>query len=243
MTPAQYPRNAMVLAAGLGTRMQPLTRTRPKPLVEVAGRPLIDHMLDRLAEAEIERAVVNVHYMADQLEDHLQARNGPPEVVVSDERDCLLETGGGVRKALPLLGDGAFFLCNTDSIWIEGTDPLLKRLAAAWKPDEMDALLVVAATVNAWGYAGVGDFLLTKEGRIERRPERQLAPFVYTGLGILKPELFEDTPEGPFSLNLIFDRSIEAERLFGLRMDGPWMHVGSPDAIGEAEQVITESVL
>ncbi|ESR25999.1 nucleotidyltransferase family protein [Lutibaculum baratangense] len=243
MKPANRPRNAMVLAAGLGTRMRPLTESRPKPLVEVLGKPLIDHTLDRLAEAGIETAVVNVHYLADQLTEHLRARARPPEVVISDERDELLETGGGLKKALPLLGHEPFLLANTDSIWIEGTTPLLARLVDGWDEEAMDALLVVAPTVLAFGYSGTGDFLMTPEGRLRRRPERTLAPFVYTGLGIISPRLLSEAPDGAFSLNLSFDAAIERERLFGLRMDGPWMHVGTPDAIAEAERVFEESTL
>ncbi len=243
MKPARYPRIAMVLAAGLGTRMRPLTETRPKPLVEVAGKPLIEHMLERLAAAGVDRAVVNVHYLADRLTDYLEARSAPPETLVSDERDELLETGGGVKKALPLLGDEPFFLANTDSIWIEGATPLLERVGCTWDDDRMDALLVLAQTVNAWGYWGMGDFCLLPDGQIRRRPERELAPFVYTGLAILSPRLFEGAPDGAFSLNILFDRAIEAGRLYGVRMDGPWIHVGTPDSVTEAERVITESVL
>ena len=243
MQPPLKPRTAMVLAAGLGTRMRPLTESRPKPLVEVAGRPLVDHILDRLEAAGVAKAVVNLHYRADQLEAHLRARDGSMEIAVSDERAELLETGGGVKKALPLLGEGPFLLANTDSVWIEGAESLVERLRDAWDPQAMDILLVVAPMVLAWGYAGDGDFLMAPDGRLMRRPERELAPFVYTGLGILSPHLFDDTPDGPFSLNLLFDRAIDAERLYGLRMDGPWMHVGTPDAVAEAERVITESVL
>ena len=233
---------AMVLAAGLGTRMRPITETRPKPLVEVAGRPLIDHVLDRLAASGVGRAVVNVHYLADQIEAHLKDR-ASPQVTISDERDQLLETGGGVVHALPALGSGPFFLLNTDSLWVEGARPLLGRLAEAWDDTRMDALLVVASIVSTSGYSGIGDFLLDADGRLSRRPERITAPFVYTGCGILSPRLFKDAPEGPFSLNTLFDRAIEAERLFGLRLDGLWMHVGTPEAIPEAEQMIFESAM
>jgi MurNAc alpha-1-phosphate uridylyltransferase len=236
------PEAAMVLAAGLGKRMRPITETTPKPLIEVAGKPLIDHGLDRLAEAGVSRAVVNVHYLADQIEAHLQGR-AAPQIEISDERDLLLETGGGVVHALPKLGSGPFYLLNTDSLWIDGARPLLDRLAEAWDDERMDALLVVAPIVATSGYFGIGDFLLDTEGRLSRRPERVTAPFVYTGCGILSPRLFENAPEGPFSLNLLFDRAIEAERLYGLRLDGLWMHVGTPEAIGEAEMLISESAM
>lgn len=240
--PQSGPDTAMVLAAGLGTRMRPITETRPKPLVEVAGRPLIDHVLDRLAASGVDRAVVNVHYLADQIEAHLKDR-ASPKVTISDERDRLLETGGGVVHALPALGSGPFFLLNTDSLWVEGARPLLARLAEAWDDSRMDALLVVASIVSTSGYSGIGDFLLDADGRLSRRPERITAPFVYTGCGILSPRLFKDAPEGPFSLNTLFDRAIDAERLFGLRLDGLWMHVGTPEAITEAEQMIFESAM
>jgi N-acetyl-alpha-D-muramate 1-phosphate uridylyltransferase len=236
------PAAAMVLAAGLGTRMRPITETIPKPMVEVAGRPLIDHVLDRLAEAGVERAVVNVHYLADQLETHLGSRRRPA-ITISDERGGLLDTGGGIVRALPALGDGPFYLLNTDSMWIEGARPLLDRLAAAWDPAQMDGLLVVAATVMSSGYFGPGDFLLDGTGRLERRPERITAPFAYTGCGILSPALFEEAADGAFSLNLLFDRAIDAGRLFGLRLDGLWMHVGTPQAIAEAERLIAESAM
>ncbi len=236
------PSTAMVLAAGLGKRMRPLTEDRPKPLVNVAGRALVDHVLDRLAEAGISTAIVNAHYLADALEAHVAGRNRP-SVVVSDERDLLLDTGGGIRKALPHLGQRPFLLTNTDSIWIDGARSPIDRLCETWDADNMDALLVVAPTVAAAGYDGAGDFLLGTDGRLTRRPERTLAPFVYTGLAILDPALFNDTPEGPFSLNLLFDRAAEAGRLFGIRLDGLWMHVGTPQAVKEAEQVIADSVL
>ncbi len=232
----------MVLAAGLGMRMRPITETKPKPLVAVAGKPLIDHVLDRLAEAGVDRAVVNVHYRADQIESHVKGR-AHPRVGISDERALLLETGGGIVHALEKLGDKPFYLLNTDSLWVDGARPLLDRLAEAFDESRMDALLVVASVVATSGYVGAGDFLLDAEGRLRRRPERITAPFVYTGCGILSPKLFQGAPEGPFSLNVLFDRAIEAERLYGLRLDGLWMHVGTPEAIGEAEQMISESAM
>ena len=232
---------AMVLAAGKGTRMRPLTDTRPKPLVEVAGRALVDHVLDRVAEAGLSEAVVNLHHHADLLEAHLRARQGAPRLTFSDERDALLETGGGTRRALPLLGPGPFVAINSDTIWIEGLHPNLARLLEAFDPERMDCLLLVAATSVSVGYDGIGDFLMDQDGRLTRRPERLVSPFVYAGAGIFAPRLFEGTPDGAFSLNLVFDRAAEAGRLFGLRLDGIWMHVGTPDAIADAELAIRRS--
>lgn len=234
-------RKAMVLSAGLGTRMRPLTDTKPKPLVEVDGRALIDHVLDRLADAGVTDAVVNVHHHADLLDQHVRARAGAPRIQVSDERAQLLETGGGTRKALPLLGEAPFIAINSDTIWIEGYRPNLTRLIESFDPARMDCLLLVAATALSVGYHGTGDFLMDGEGHLSRRPERLVSPFVYAGAGIFAPSLFADTPEGPFSLNRIFDRAAEAGRLFGIRLEGVWMHVGTPEAIHEAETAIRQS--
>ncbi|MFG1349971.1 nucleotidyltransferase family protein [Xanthobacter autotrophicus] len=231
----------MVLAAGMGTRMRPLTDTRPKPLVEVYGRALIDHVLDRVADAGIPRAVVNLHHHADMLEAHLTARGGTPQIVLSDERSELLETGGGLRKALPLLGPEPFLAINSDTIWIEGMRPNLVRLREHFDPERMDGLLLLASAAHSIGYDGMGDFQMDTLGRLTRRAERTVVPFVYAGAAILKPELFEGTPDGAFSLNRIFDKAAEAERLFGLRLDGIWMHVGTPDAIALAEEAIQRS--
>lgn len=234
------PKRAMVLAAGLGKRMRPVTATLPKPLIRVAGRPLIDHALDRLAAAGVETAVVNIHYLGQLVEAHLKRRE-TPQILISDERGELLETGGGIAKALPLLGDEPFYLMNSDSFWIEGPRPNLDWLAAGWNGERMDALLMLAPTVTSIGYPGPGDFLMDKEGRLSRRPERTIAPFVYSGAAILSPRLFEGAPAGAFSLNVLFDRAIEAGRLFGVRMDGIWLHVGTPEAIREAEHSVQES--
>jgi MurNAc alpha-1-phosphate uridylyltransferase len=235
------PKRAMILAAGLGKRMRPLTVTTPKPLIEVNGRPLIDYGLDRLERAGVEETVVNVHYLADQVERHIGRRRRPPLVSISDERDRLLDTGGGVVKALPRLGPAPFYLLNSDSFWIEGARPNLDWLAAGWRDDAMDAVLLVAATVRAVGYTGRGDFRMDPAGRLIRRAEREVAPFVYAGAAILHPRLFADAPAGAFSLNTLFDRAIENGRLFGVRLDGLWLHVGTPDAIAEAELTIADS--
>jgi MurNAc alpha-1-phosphate uridylyltransferase len=234
------PRRAMVLAAGLGKRMRPITVTTPKPLVEVGGRALIDRALDSLEQAGVETVVVNVHYLADLVSVHV-ARRKSPKVIVSDERSRLLDTGGGVVKALPLLGPEPFYLLNSDSFWIEGARPNLAWLAGGWRDESMDALLLVAATVRTIGYQGRGDFRMDPAGRLVRRPEREVVPFVYAGAAILHPRLLADAPAGPFSLNLLFNRAMEAGRLFGVRLDGLWFHVGTPDAIGEAEMTIADS--
>ena len=234
------PRTAMVLAAGFGERMRPLTDRMPKPLVPVAGRPLIDHVLDRLAAAGIERAVVNVHYLADQIERHLKSRT-IPAIVISDERDKLLDTGGGVVKALGAIGNEPFVHVNSDTIWIDGVTPNLQKLAEAFDPALMDALLLLAPVSTSIGYAGRGDFTMAADGRLTRRSERDVAPFVYAGAAILRPELFKGAPDGAFSLTTLFDRAAAAGRLHGLRMEGVWMHVGTPEAIKEAEAAIAAS--
>jgi N-acetyl-alpha-D-muramate 1-phosphate uridylyltransferase len=235
------PRRAMVLAAGMGVRMRPLTDKIPKPLVAVAGRPLIDHVLDRLGEAGVDRAVVNVHHRADQIERHLAGRQ-TPRIVISDERSELLDTGGGVVKALPVLGAAPFFHLNADTIWIDGVRPNLLLLAGMFEPNRMDALLLLAATSTSVGYAGRGDFTMAADGRLARRSELDVAPFVYAGVAILAPALFSTAPPGAFSLNLLFDRAIQAGRLYGLRLEGVWMHVGTPEAIAAAETAIFASV-
>lgn len=234
------PRSAMVLAAGYGERMRPLTNTIPKPMVKVAGKPLIDHVLDRLAEVGVDVAVVNVHYLADILERHLAGRRHP-RVVISDERAKLLGTGGGLIRALPGLGDGPFYHLNSDSIWIDGVRPNLRNLADTFDPATMDALLLLAPSTTSIGYAGHGDFMMSPDGRLQRRAEREIAPFVYAGAAILAPSLCAGAPEGDFSLTTLFNRAEEAGRLYGLRLEGLWMHVGTPDAIGLAEAAILDS--
>jgi MurNAc alpha-1-phosphate uridylyltransferase len=237
---APTPKNAMVLSAGLGTRMRPLTDKMPKPMVEVGGKPLIDHVLGRLAEANVERAVVNVHHFAEQIERHLATRS-KPKIVVSDERGLLLGTGGAVVKALPDLGPAPFFHINSDSIWIDGVKPNLTRLADGFDAAKMDALLLLAPTTGSIGYAGRGDFAFAADGRLTRRAERAVAPFVFAGAAILSAALFKDAPQGEFPLTLLFDRAAEQGRLFGLRLEGLWMHVGTPDAIALAENAIRGS--
>lgn len=237
---ATAPKHAMVLAAGLGTRMRPFNGRIPKPLVAVGGKALIDYALDRLAEEGVERAVVNVHHLADQIERHLAHRQRP-KIVISDERGELLGTGGGVVKALPELGDGPFFHVNSDTIWIDGVQPNLRRLAAGFDAVRMDALLLLATTAASIGYSGRGDFLMAPDGRLTRRGEREVAPFVYAGAAILTPAFFAGAPAGAFSMSPLFDRAVETGRLCGLRLEGLWMHVGTPEAIKAAEAAILAS--
>src|SRR5258708_3168249 len=235
------PAKAMVLAAGLGLRMRPLTDRMPKPLVAVAGRALLDHVLDKLATAGVREAVVNVHYLPDQIIDHVASR-AQPHVIISDERDVVLGTGGGVVKALPLLGDAPFFHVNSDTMWMDGVRPNLARLAEAFDPARMDILLLMAPTTSSIGYQGRGDYAMLPDGPLRKRRGPQGVPFVYAAAAIISPSLFSQTPSLPFSLTQTFDRANEQERLFGLRLDGVWMHVGTPDAIQAAEEAFLESV-
>lgn len=232
MTP---PRTAMVLAAGLGTRMRPLTDDRPKALVEVDGRPLIDHMLDRLAEAGVERAVVNVHAFADLLEAHLRSRRVAPAIVVSDERDELLETGGGLKTAGPLLGPGPVFTANIDAVWIEDGRPALPALADAFDPSEMDACLLVTRTERALGLDGPGDFFMDWDGALRFRGEAASAPYAFCGVQVFKPELAAAEPDRAFSTSRIWRRLAAQGRLRGVELQGRWMHVGDPGAREAAE--------
>jgi MurNAc alpha-1-phosphate uridylyltransferase len=235
------PVKAMVLAAGLGLRMRPLTDRLPKPLVQVAGRPLLDHVLDKLGAAGVKQAVVNVHYLPDQIIEHVASRVRP-RVIISDERDHVLGTGGGLVKALPLLGDAPFFLVNADTLWIDGVRPNLARLSEAFDPSRMDILLLMAPTTSSIGYGGSGDYAMLPDGALRKRREHQVVPFVYAGVAVMSPSIFADAPPGDFSLTKMFDRANEQERLFGLRLDGVWMHVGTPDAVQAAEDAFLESV-
>ena len=230
-------RKAVIPAAGFGTRMRPLTEKMPKPLVPVAGKPLIDHVLDRLADAGVERAVVNVHHFADQIERHLAGR-ARPQIAISDERGMLLGTGGGVVKSLPLLGGEPFLHMNSDTIWREGATPNLRRLAEVFDPAAMDALLLLAPAAGSIGYDGRGDFLMAPDGRLTARADRATAPFVFAGAAILAPKLFANAPAGEFPLTALFARAAQAGRLYGLALEGQWMHVGTPDAIAPAERAL-----
>jgi len=231
----------MVLAAGLGLRMRPLTEQMPKPLIEVAGKPLLDHVLDRLANAGVATAVVNVRYLGEQIIRHVAARTRP-RVIISDERKEVLGTGGAVVKALPLLGDDPFFHLNADTMWIDSVTPNLKRLADAFDPARMDILLLMAPTAQSIGYDGAGDYAMLTDGQLRKRKEHQVVPFVYAGVAIMSPAIFRDAPQGEFSLTTLFDRANEQERLFGLRLEGVWMHVGTPAAVGAAEEAFLASV-
>ncbi len=228
----------MVLAAGYGKRMRNLTSSKPKPLVEFMGRPLIDHVMDRLSQAGVKRAVVNVHHFADLLQENLKGRANPV-IEISDERGELLETGGGIRKALPLLGGGPFLLVNSDSLWIEGETPNLLRIASAFDRNTMRALLLLASTGRSIGYDGRGDYALQPDGTIERRAADGTAPYVYAGVAILTPEFFEHAPQGAFPIGQLFDRAEANRTLYGLPMDGTFLHVGTPEAVTAAEQAIT----
>jgi N-acetyl-alpha-D-muramate 1-phosphate uridylyltransferase len=229
-------KTAMVLAAGRGERMRPLTLRVPKPLVPLAGRPLINHVLDRLALAGVETAVVNVHYLADQIEESARRRDGSkPAIVISDERDQLLDTGGGAKRALAKLGSGPFFIHNADTVWSESASPALTRMLQLWDPVTMDCLLLLAPMSSSIGYGGRGDFAMAPDGRLARRGERQIVPFAFAGVSLCDARLFEACPEGPFSLNLLWDRALAKGRLYGMRLDGRWMHVGTPEALAEAE--------
>jgi MurNAc alpha-1-phosphate uridylyltransferase len=234
------PKRAIVLAAGLGTRMRGHDDKLPKPLVKVSGKALIDYALDRLTDAGVEQVVVNVHYMADALEGHLAKRKRPC-VVISDERRELMGTGGGVVKALPQLGDAPFFYMNSDTLWIDGVQPNLQRLAEAFDPAEMDALLLLAPTTTSIGYDQRGDFSMSADGRIRRRPEREVVPFAYASAAVFSPALFRDAPKGVFSMMTLFDRAADQGRLHGLRIDGIWMHVGTAEAVAEAEAAMVAS--
>lgn len=227
-------RRAMVLAAGIGQRMRPITDSLPKPLVRIGGKAMLDHALDRLAESGVTEAVVNVHHLAEQIEAHLAGRTHP-RIVISDERDELLETGGGVKKALPLLGTEPFFHVNSDSLWSETGISNIAAMAEAWAPADMDMLMLLARREDSVGFDGAGDFFQDADGRLTRRGQAPTAPVVYAGVIIMKPEIFADTPEGSFSLNLLFDRLIARKRLFGHVLQGQWLHVGTPEAIAPAE--------
>jgi MurNAc alpha-1-phosphate uridylyltransferase len=223
----------MVLAAGLGERMRPLTLDSPKPLLMAGGRALIDWTLDRFAAAGIANIVVNAHYKADQIERHVQGRTDLA-IQISHEAERL-ETGGGVTRALPLLGDAPFYVANSDSVWLDGPTPAMDRLAAVWDGDRMDALLLLMTAPRSEMYEGAGDFMMDAAGRLTFRPERRIAPYVYTGLHIAAPGLFADAPEGSFRLTKLWRKAEAAGRLFGLVHDGAWFHVGTPDALADAD--------
>lgn len=231
----------MVLAAGLGLRMRPITERLPKPLVPVAGRTLLDRAIDRLEEAEVEEVVVNVHYLADQVERHLAHRT-TPRIVLSTEPE-LLETGGGVQHALPLLGSEPFFVVNSDAVLLNGPRQALRNLAEAWDGARMDALMLLHATFETSGSDGTGDFTMDPNGRLRRRAPPHVAPYSFTGIQVLHPRLFVDLPDPPFSLNILYNRAIASGRLYGILHDGKWFHVGSPEDLAGAEAYLSRQQL
>lgn len=238
---AEVPKTAMVMAAGLGKRMRPLTATRPKPLIEVAGRPLLDHVLERLKTAGVEKVVVNVHYLPDALEAHLSKKANGLEVVISDERKLLLETGGGMVQAAPLIDVDPFLVVNSDNLWVDGPADTLKLLASHWDSQRMDALLLLVPQARAQNNRGMGDFHMDRLGRLRRRERSRVAPFVYTGIQMVSKRLLEDAPEGPFSTNILWDRAIEAGRCFGAVHQGLWFDVGTPAAIKQTEDFLQDA--
>jgi len=236
--PANVPCTAMVMAAGLGKRMRPLTATKPKPLIEVGGKALLDHVLDRLRTAGVKKVVVNVHYLADALEAHLASRNHGLEVVISDERSLLLETGGGLVRAEPLIDCDPFLSLNSDNLWIDGPADTLKLLASQWDDNRMDALLLLVPLARARNHNGMGDFHMDRSGRLRRRERSRVAPFVFTGIQMVSKRLLRDAPEGAFSTNLLWDRAMEEGRCFGAVHQGLWFDVGTPKAIPMTEAVL-----
>ncbi len=227
------PQCAMVLAAGFGKRLRPITEKIPKPLVMVHGRTLIDRTIDRLEDAGVAKIVVNVHHLGEQISTHLGKRKSP-EIVISREPE-ILNTGGGIANALPLLGDQPFFASNADTLWLNGTQDALKRMIEQWDPDRMDALLMLHSTVEAYGYAGRGDFCADPLGVLTRRPENEVSPYLYTGVQILHPRIFDGVEDDAFSMNLLYDKAMESERLYGMVHDGEWFHVGTPEGLADAE--------
>jgi MurNAc alpha-1-phosphate uridylyltransferase len=236
--PAEVPHTAMIMAAGLGKRMRPLTATRPKPLIEVGGKALLDHVLERLRAAGVQRIVVNVHYLADALEAHLATRAHGMEVAISDERGLLMETGGGLVKAEPLIDCDPFLALNSDNLWIDGPADTLKLLASQWDGEKMDALLLVVPLANALNHKGMGDFRLDRSGRLRRRERSHVAPFVFTGIQMVAKRLLREAPDGPFSTNLLWDRAIEEGRCYGAVHQGLWFDVGTPQSLRLTETAL-----
>ena len=226
-------KRAMILAAGFGVRLRPITNKLPKPLVKVLGRTLIDHTIDRLQEGGVEKFVVNTHHLSEQIHKHLKKRNDV-DILFSRE-DRILETGGGITNALEKFHNEPFFACNGDTLWLNGSQNAANRMIHHWDADKMDGLLMLHSTVDAYGYDGLGDFNINPLGVLTRRPESEVSPYLFTGVQILKPKLFRSAPEGPFSLNLLYDRAIETGRLYGIVHDGEWFHIGTPEALDEAE--------
>jgi MurNAc alpha-1-phosphate uridylyltransferase len=225
--------SAMILAAGFGTRMRPITDHMPKPLVPLNGKPLIDHAIDRLVAAGVKRVVVNTHYKAEMIEAHLKKR-GDIAIELSHET-TLLDTGGGVKKALPLLGE-SFYVLNADVFWLNAKVPALARLRRAWDDTRLDAVLLVQRTVSAVGYDGLGDFTVNSLGHLRRRAEREVAPLLFAGIEVMNRAIFQHSPDGAFSLNLLWNQAIEAGRIEALIHDGEWFHVGTPQGLAATEE-------
>jgi MurNAc alpha-1-phosphate uridylyltransferase len=233
------PKTAMVLSAGYGKRMRPLTDDTPKPMLALNGKPLIGHVMDRLATAGVKRAVVNLHYLGDQIKDYLAAEDRL-DVTFTDEPE-LLETGGGVKNALTPLtetGTDPFYVVNSDAFWLDGYEDTLMRLAREWKDDIMDGLLLLHGTVESHGYTGPGDFVADPDGKLQRRPEMEIAPWLFAGVQILHPRIFDNSPDGKWSLNVVFDKAIESDRLYGVIHDGEWFHIGTPEGLKEADDFL-----
>jgi len=235
------PRTAMIMAAGLGKRMRPLTATRPKPLIEVAGKALLDHVLDRLSAAGVKQVVVNVHYLADAVEAHLATRRHGLEVVISDERKLLLETGGGLVHAIDLIDSDPFLAVNSDNLWVDGPADTLKLLASHWDEAKMDVLLLLVPLARAQNHQGMGDFHMARTGRLRRRERSRVAPFVFTGIQMMSKRLLKDAPEGPFSTNILWDRAIAEGRCFGAVHQGLWFDVGMPKSIKLTEAALQDA--
>ena len=236
--PAEVPQTAMIMAAGLGKRMRPLTATKPKPLIEVNGKALLDHALEKLHAAGVKKVVVNVHYLAGALEAHLATRDHGLEVLISDERDLLMETGGGLVKAAPLIDSDPFIALNSDNLWIDGPADTLRLLASQWDDSNMDALLLLVPQARALNHKGMGDFHMERTGRLRRREKSHVAPFVFTGIQIVSKRLLRDAPQGPFSTNILWDRAIAEGRCFGAVHQGLWFDVGTPQSIQMTETAL-----
>lgn len=235
-------KSAMVMAAGLGTRMRPLTNDRPKPLVEVGGKPLIQFTLDKLREAGVHNIVVNIHYLPEMMEDYLASEAADFDLHISDERDLLLETGGGLVKAFPHLPDDPFYCINSDNIWTDDNVPSLVKMAEMWDGEQMDALLLLVPIDRAFNHRGKGDFFLDEAGRLNRRGQADNAPFVYSGIQLISHNLLRDPPAGPFSTNILWDRARAEGRLFGCMHEGDWFDIGHPAAITATEEILKISV-
>ena len=236
--PAEVPHTAMIMAAGLGKRMRPLTATKPKPLIEVAGQALLDHVLERLKAADVKKVVVNVHYLADAVEAHLATRSHGLEIVISDERKLLMETGGGLIQAEPLIDSDPFLSINSDNLWIDGPADTLKLLASHWDDKKMDALLLLVPLARAENHKGMGDFHMDRTGRLRRREKSHVAPFVFTGIQMVSKRLLRDAPAGPFSTNVLWNRAIGEGRCFGAVHQGLWFDVGTPKSITMTEATL-----